>query len=72
VDGKLQAITEGKFTCSRAKNEAQELINAGQTEGALFLATGGVVRRVAEVNSTLKLPSVSAEPPQDIPAELLK
>ena len=72
VDGKLQAITEGRFTCSRAKNEAQELINAGQTEGALFLATGGEVRRVAQVNSTLKLPSVSAEPPQDLSAELLK
>ncbi len=70
--GKLQAITEGRFTCSRAKNEAQDLINAGQTASGLFLATGGEEKLVAEVGSTLKLPSVSTQPPQDLPAELLK
>jgi len=72
TDGKLHAITEGRFTCSRAKNEAQELINAGQTESALFLANGGVVKRVTEVGSMLKLPAVSTTAPQDLPAELLK
>jgi Domain of unknown function (DUF3472)/Domain of unknown function (DUF5077) len=72
VDGGLQAITEGRFTCSRAKNEAQDLINAGQAESALFLANGGKVKRVAEVGSTLKLPVVSSAPPQDLPASFLK
>lgn len=72
TEGRLQAITEGRFTCSRAKNEAQDLINAGQAEGALFLANGGKVRREAEVGSLLKLPAVSPAPPQDLPAELLK
>lgn len=72
TEGKLQAITEGRFTCSRARNEAQDLINAGQTESGLFLANGGEVKRVAEVGSMLKLPAVSTTPPQDLPAELPK
>lgn len=72
TDGKLQAITEGRFTCSRAKNEAQELINAGQTESALFLANGGDVKRMTEVGTKLQLPVVSTAPPPDLPGELLK
>lgn len=72
TDGKLQAITEGRFTCSRAKNEAQELINAGQTESALFLANGGDVKRMTEVGTMLQLPVVSTAPPPDLPGELLK
>jgi hypothetical protein len=72
TEGKLQAITEGRFTCSRAKNEAQEVINAGQAEGVLFLANGGKVKRETAVGSLLKLPIVSPAPPQDLPAELLK
>ena len=72
TEGKLQAITEGRFTCSRAQNEAQELINAGQTDSALFLANGGKVKRETEVGSILKQPAVSSTPPQDLPAELLK
>lgn len=72
VEGGVRPIAEGRFTCSRAKNEAQDLINAGQTENALFLANGGKVRRVAEVGSTLRQPVVPAKPPQDLPAELLK
>lgn len=69
---KLQAITEGHFTSSKSENEAQEIINAGPVGRALFLATGGKVKREAEVDSTLKLPVVSPAPPNDLPAELLK
>lgn len=72
VDGSLQAITEGRFTCSKAANEAQDLINAGQAETALFLANGGKTKRLAEVDSILKLPAVAPAPPTDLPAELLK
>lgn len=72
VDGSLQAITEGRFTCSKAANEAQDLINAGQAETALFLANGGKTKRLAEVDSILKLPAVAPAPPPDLPAELLK
>lgn len=72
VDGRMQAITEGRFTCSKAANEAQDLINAGQAEAALFLATGGKTKRLAEVDSTLKLPAVAPAPPPDLPTELLK
>lgn len=72
VDGGLKAITEARFTCSLSENEAQDLINAGQTDGALFLANGGKVKRVAEVDSTLKLPVVSSSPPQDLPVQILK
>ena len=72
TEGKLHAITEGRFTCSKAANEAQDLINAGQAEGALFLANGGKVKRETEVGSMLKQPVVSPAPPSDLPAELLK
>ena len=72
AEGKVQAITEGHFTSSKSENEAQEIINAGPVGRALFLATGGKVKREAEVDSTLKLPVVSPAPPNDLPAELLK
>lgn len=72
VDGSLQAITEGRFTSSKAANEAQDLINAGQAGTVLFLATGGKTKRLAEVNSMFKLPAVAPAPPPDLPAELLK
>jgi hypothetical protein len=72
VDGKLHPIAEGRFTCSKAKNEAQDLINAGQTRTGLFLATGGEVTKVTELKATLKLTSVSPAPPTDLPAEFQK
>lgn len=72
VEGRMQPVTEGRFTCSKAANEAQDLINAGTTESGLFLANGGKVKRETEVGSVLKLPVVPGEPPRDLPAELLK
>ncbi|MES2596873.1 MAG: DUF3472 domain-containing protein [Verrucomicrobiota bacterium] len=72
VEGKMQPISEGRFTCSKAENEAQDRINAGRTPTALFLANGGSVRPEVKVGTVLKQLAVAPVVAHDLPLELLK
>ncbi|GEP41808.1 DUF3472 domain-containing protein [Brevifollis gellanilyticus] len=72
VEGKMVPISEGRFTCSKAANEAQDRINAGRTPTALFLANGGSVRTEVKVGTMLKQLAVAPVVPHDLPLELLK
>ena len=72
VKGDPQALTRGVFTASKAINEAQELINAGMVRGGLYLENGGKVQRTIPVRTELEVKPVQANPPGDLPAEVLR
>ena len=63
-----QAVTQAKFTASRADWEARDTINAGPAGDGFFLATGGDTRRVTELTATMKAEAAPAVPPGDVPA----
>ncbi len=73
ADGAWSALTNAKFTASRATWEARENIDAGvhaETAGVpwFYLATGGATTRRSELGAAL--PSIPAAPgaPADLPA----
>lgn len=69
VAGDWQAMTQAKFTASRADWEARDNINAGAAAEGFFLATGGETKRVAELNASLKPGGVKhGAAPADLPA----
>ncbi len=62
--GEWQAVTQARFTASRADWEARDNINAGSSSVAgggdgFFLATGGDTKREMELNAAIK-PGVAA------------
>ena len=68
--GEWTAVTQAKFTASRADWEARDNINAGAAAPGFFLATGGTTKREAELSAAL--PALAATgrptPPADFPA----
>ena len=69
TDGKVQPLPQGTFSASTSKEEAQDLINAGNVPGGLFLATGGKVRKMQQLETTLNITPVPSAPPDDLPTE---
>lgn len=67
--GDWQAATLARFTASRADWEARDTINAGLATQGYFLATGGEIRREAELNVPLK-PLAAGKVPADLPAAM--
>ncbi len=66
--GEWQAVTQAKFTASRADWEARDTINAGPAGDGFFLATGGDTQRTTELTSTMKAQSAPKAAPRDLPA----
>jgi hypothetical protein len=66
--GEWSAVTQAKFTASRADWEARDTINAGPAGDGFFLATGGDTPRVTELTSTMKAESAPKGAPGDLPA----
>jgi hypothetical protein len=66
--GEWQAVTQAKFTASRADWEARDNINAGSAGDGFFLATGGDTQRTKELTSTMKAESAQKAAPGDLPA----
>jgi len=69
-DGAWQAVTQAKFTASRAEWEAKDNINAGPAEGGFFLATGGATKRQTELTASMKAGAGATKAPGDLPAEM--
>lgn len=69
VEGNARPITRGTFTASRATNEAQDIINAGQVTGGLFLANGGNAKMTINVDSSLEVMPLASSPPRDLPVK---
>jgi hypothetical protein len=65
--GKMEPLAHGSFTKANSPEEAQDLINAGQVNGCLFLATGGKVTKKLEVGTLLDVKPVPVIPPVDLP-----
>lgn len=65
--GEWAAVTQAKFTASRADWEARDTINAGPTGAGFFLATGGDTRRDTELTSTMQAESPPTKAPGDLP-----
>lgn len=73
LGGEWQAVTQAKFTASRADWEARDNINMGVAAvNGFFLATGGDTKRETDLNATLKTPDALVDtrvkPPADFPA----
>ena len=66
--GQWQAVTQAKFTASRADWEARDTINAGPAGDGFFLATGGDTQRVTELTTVMKAESAPGAAPGDLPA----
>ena len=69
VDGSAQPLARATFTASKAQTEAQDLIDAGQIKGGLFLANGGKVAKTKEVGSSLEVVPLQPSPPPDLPVK---
>ena len=67
IAGEWQAVTQAKFTASRADWEARDTINAGPVGSGFFLATGGETRRTTELTATMNEELVQAAAPGDLP-----
>jgi hypothetical protein len=68
--GEWQAVTQAKFTASRADWEARDTINAGPAGNGFFLATGGDTQRATELTATMKAGTAPTAAPGDLPAEV--
>jgi hypothetical protein len=68
--GEWKAVTEARFTASRAEWEARDTINAGVTAAGFFLATGGETKRERELTSAMQAGRPEKAAPGDIPAEV--
>ena len=66
--GEWMAVTQAKFTASRADWEARDTINAGPAGDGFFLATGGDTRRTMELTALMKAESAPTVAPGDLPA----
>ncbi|MDP3070508.1 MAG: DUF3472 domain-containing protein, partial [Opitutaceae bacterium] len=66
--GAWQAVTQAKFTASRADWEACDTINAGPAGNGFFLATGGDTRRTTELTALMKAELAPTVAPGDLPA----
>jgi Domain of unknown function (DUF3472) len=66
MPGDWVALSEAKFTASGAEWESKENINAGSADGAFFLATGGNISRISELNSLIHLPVSSPNRPRSL------
>ena len=66
--GEWQAVTQAKFTASRADWEARDSINAGPAGDGFFLATGGDTQRTTELTASMKTATAPKAAPGDLPA----
>lgn len=69
VDGAAQPLTRGTFTGYNRANEAQDLMDAGQAAGGLFLENGGKVNKTNGVGVSLEITPVQPLPPADLPVK---
>jgi hypothetical protein len=66
--GAWQAVTQAKFTASKADWEARDTINAGPAGAGFFLATGGDTQRTTELTAVMKAETVPTAATGDLPA----
>jgi len=65
--GEWQAVTQAKFTASKAEWEARDTINAGPAGNGFFLATGGDTQRTTELTAVMKAELAPTVAPGDLP-----
>ena len=68
--GEWAAVTQAKFTASRAEWEARDTINAGPAGSGFFISTGGDTRRTTELTVMMKTETVPTAAPGDLPAAM--
>ncbi|MBI5759027.1 MAG: DUF3472 domain-containing protein [Planctomycetales bacterium] len=62
--GEWKPITQARFTASGAEWEAKDSIDAGTSDGAWFLATGGATKTSTPLKSRIEQPApANAKPP---------
>ena len=66
--GEWQAVTQAKFTASKADWEARDTINAGPAGSGFFLATGRDPQRTTGLTALMKTESALTVAPGDLPA----
>ncbi len=68
IAGKWQPLTTARFTASSSTWEAKETIDAGVTDGAFYLQTGGDTKTTTPLNSKIERPAGDVKAPE-VPAE---